>query len=177
MRLSSGSAPGSLNFDREPFTKMPLSSVSIDSVSSVASRRIADVRATGESIAELQLPSGQIPWFPGGHCDPWNHVETAMALDVCGLHDEARLAYQWLVDIQHDDGSWYQYYIGDDVEQHKFDANPIAYIAVGVWHRWLLHGDRSWLEYMWPVVDKAINWVLELQRPAGDIASTKRSKR
>ena len=29
-----------------------------------------------------------IPWFPGGHCDPWNHVECAMALDVVGLHDE-----------------------------------------------------------------------------------------
>ena len=129
----------------------------------------ADIRATGETIAELQLPSGQIPWFPGGHCDPWNHVETAMALDVCGLHDEARQAYQWLVDIQQEDGSWYQYYIGDEVEQHKFDANPIAYIAVGVWHRWLLHGERDWLEFMWPVVDKAINWVLELQRPAGDI--------
>lgn len=129
----------------------------------------ADIRATGESIAELQLPSGQIPWFPGGHCDPWNHIETAMALDVVGLHDEAALAYQWLVDIQHDDGSWHQYYLGDDVEEFKFDANPIAYIAVGVWHRWLLHGDRSWLDQMWPVVDKAIDWVVELQRPAGDI--------
>lgn len=129
----------------------------------------ADVRATGESIAALQLPSGQIPWFPGGHCDPWNHIETAMALDVVGLSDEALRAYQWLVDLQHDDGSWHQYYIGDGVEDHKFDANPIAYIAVGVWHRWLLHGDRGWLEYMWPVVDKAIEWVLQLQRPAGDI--------
>jgi len=128
-----------------------------------------DIVATTASIAELQLPSGQIPWFPGGHCDPWNHIETAMALDAGGLHDEARRAYQWLVDIQHDDGSWFQYYIGDVVEQHKFDANPIAYIAVGVWHRWLLHQDRSWLEDMWPVVDKAIDWVLELQRPAGDI--------
>ena len=29
----------------------------------------ADVRATGESIAELQLPSGQVPWYPGGHCE------------------------------------------------------------------------------------------------------------
>ena len=31
-----------------------------------------------------------IPWFPGGHCDPWNHVETAMALDVAGLHARGR---------------------------------------------------------------------------------------
>ena len=30
-----------------------------------------------------------IPWFEGGHCDPWNHVEAAMALSVGGFHDEA----------------------------------------------------------------------------------------
>ena len=67
--------------------------------------------ATGQSIADLQLPTGQVPWFPGGHCDPWNHVETAMALDVVGLHDEAAAAYGWLRDIQRPDGSWYQYYL------------------------------------------------------------------
>ena len=31
-----------------------------------------------------------IPWFPGGHCDPWNHVETTMALDVAGFHSGRR---------------------------------------------------------------------------------------
>lgn len=129
----------------------------------------ADMRATGETIAELQLPSGQIPWFPGGHCDPWNHVETAMALDTVGLHDEAVAAYGWLRDIQELDGSWYQYYLNDAVEQDKFDANTIAYIAVGVWHHWLLTGDRSFLDEYWPVVDAAVEWVLKLQRPAGDI--------
>ena len=45
---------------------------------------------TAESIASLQLDTGMIPWFPGGHCDPWNHVETAMALDVAGLHARGR---------------------------------------------------------------------------------------
>jgi len=129
----------------------------------------SDLLATGHSIAKLQLDSGQIPWFPGGHCDPWNHVETAMALDVVGLHDEALNAYRWLRDIQHDDGSWHQYYIGDEVEDRKFDANTTAYLAVGVWHRWLLLNDRDWLVHMWPNIDRAINWVLELQRPAGDI--------
>ena len=39
----------------------------------------ADIRATGETIAELQLPSGQIPWFPGGHCDPFDHRPTPFA--------------------------------------------------------------------------------------------------
>ena len=51
-----------------------------------------ELRATAQSIASLQLSSGMIPWFVGGHCDPWNHVETAMALDVMGLHDQAQRA-------------------------------------------------------------------------------------
>lgn len=135
----------------------------------------AEVRATGETIAELQLSTGQVPWFPGGHCDPWNHVETAMALDTVGLHDEAVAAYGWLRDVQLPDGSWYQYYIGNDVEQDKFDANTIAYIAVGIWHHWLLHNDRDFLVEYWPVVDSAIEWVLALQRPAGDIVWARHS--
>ena len=133
------------------------------------------VRSTGKTIADLQLPTGQVPWFPGGHCDPWNHVETAMALDVVGLHTEAAAAYGWLRDMQLPDGSWYQYYLGNDVEQEKFDANTIAYIAVGVWHHWLLTGDRAFLTEYWPVVDTAISWVLELQRPAGDVVWARHS--
>ena len=35
-------------------------------------------------------PTGMIPWFPGGHADPWNHVEAAMALDLGGPHDRGR---------------------------------------------------------------------------------------
>ncbi len=39
-----------------------------------------DLQRTASTIAKWQLPNGMIPWFPGGHCDPWNHVEAAMAL-------------------------------------------------------------------------------------------------
>ena len=35
----------------------------------------SDVLATAHSIAEVQRPDGLIPWFDGGHSDPWNHVE------------------------------------------------------------------------------------------------------
>ena len=133
-----------------------------------------DLHATVDGIAEWQLPSGMVPWFPGGHADPWNHVEAAMALDLGGRHAEADRAYEWLVGLQRDDGSWHQYYIaGDDgstqVEQDKLDANVCAYIAAGVWHRWLLTDDRGFVEEMWPVVEKAIDFVLDLQTPRGEI--------
>ena len=39
-----------------------------------------DLKQTAEPIAEWQLESGMIPWFPGGHADPWNHIEATMAL-------------------------------------------------------------------------------------------------
>lgn len=129
----------------------------------------AEVAATADTIAEWQLPTGMIPWFPGGHADPWNHVEAAMALATAGRRDEAERAYQWLVDIQRPDGSWHQYYLADRVEQEKLDANVIAYVATGAWHHHLLHGDAGFLETLWPVVDRAIGFVLELQTPRGEI--------
>lgn len=128
-----------------------------------------DVLATVDAIAEWQLPNGMVPWFPGGHADPWNHVEAAMALATGGRRAEAELAYQWLADIQRPDGSWHQYYLADRVEQDKLDANVIAYVATGVWHHWLLFRDRTFAETMWPVVERAIDFVLELQTPRGEI--------
>jgi len=127
------------------------------------------LHATVEAIAELQLPNGMIPWFPGGHADPWNHVEAAMALAIGGRRGDAERAYQWLVDLQRPDGSWHQYYLEDSIEQDKLDANVIAYVATGVWHHHLLFVDDGFLEEMWPTVEAAIDFVLDLQTPRGEI--------
>jgi hypothetical protein len=125
--------------------------------------------ATVDSIAAVQLPSGMIPWFPGGHADPWNHTEAAMALALGGRRLEAERAYQWLVDGQRPDGSWHQYYLAESVEESKLDANVCAYVAAGVWHHFLLTNDAGFLEAMWPVVSAAIEFVLDLQTPRGEI--------
>ena len=55
------------------------------------------------------------------------------------------------------------------VEQDKLDANVCAYVAAGVWHRWLLTADRGFAEALWPVVERAIDFVLDLQTPRGEI--------
>ena len=55
------------------------------------------------------------------------------------------------------------------MEQDKLDANVCAYVAAGVWHRWLLTDDRGFVETMWPTVEKAIDFVLDLQTPRGEI--------
>ncbi len=128
-----------------------------------------DLELTGERIAELQLGTGMIPWYPDGHCDPWNHVETAMALTTVGRRAEAERAYQWLADVQHEHGGWHNYYLADGVEDDKFDVNCIAYVATGVWHHYLGTGDLGFAETLWPVVDRAIEYVLELQTLRGEI--------
>ena len=124
---------------------------------------------TLDTIAEVQLPTGMIPWFPGGHADPWNHVEAAMALAVGGRRREAERAYDWLVAEQRPDGAWHQYYLADRIEENKLDANVCAYVAAGVWHHHLLYGDTGFLDTMWPVVERAIDFVLGLQTRRGEI--------
>ncbi|MGD9797832.1 MAG: prenyltransferase [Acidimicrobiia bacterium] len=129
----------------------------------------AEVSATLDSIAGEQLPSGLIPWARGVHGDAWNHTEAIMALALGGRHRETERAYQWLLDAQRPDGSWHQYYLGDSVEDSKLDANTCAYPAAGVWHQWLLTRDRGFIETMWPMVERAIDFVLDLQTPRGEI--------
>src|SRR3546814_10620737 len=103
-----------------------------------------------------------------------------MALDIGGRRAEAARAYEWLVGLQRDDGSWHQYYIdGEDgrteVEQDKLDANVCAYIAAGVWHRWLLAEDRGFVEALWPTVERAIDLVIDLQTQRGEISRARTS--
>jgi len=127
-----------------------------------------EAHTTAEHLAELQQPSGLIPWFSGGHCDPWNHVESAMALDVAGMHGPAEAAYEWLADAQRPDGSWHNYYWSDGtVEEDKLDTNVCAYVATGVWHHWRCTWDRAFLDHLWPTVERALEWVLSLRRRDG----------
>src|SRR5579884_4220712 len=97
-----------------------------------------EVLATARSIAAAQEPSGAIPWFPGGHVDPWDHIECAMALTVAGLREETYAAYDYLRRMQRPDGSWASKITNGEVEDATFETNQCAYIAVGTWHHYLL---------------------------------------
>ncbi|MGH9066643.1 MAG: prenyltransferase [Acidimicrobiales bacterium] len=129
----------------------------------------AEVVATAESVAEVQLRDGMIPWFPGGHADPWNHVEAAMALAAAGLVTQAEAAYGWLAATQHADGSWCNYYLAGGIEDPRLDTNVCAYVAVGTWYHYLVTGDCGFLQAMWPVVEAAVAWVLSHQREGGEV--------
>jgi MMP endo-(1,4)-3-O-methyl-alpha-D-mannosidase len=128
------------------------------------------IAETLDAIAAQQLSSGMILWFPGGHSDPWNHVEAAMALDVGGRHAEAEAAYRWLARAQRPDGSWFNYYWADRVKDYRLDTNVIAYVAAGLWHHTLVTGDGHLMAQLWPTVERALGFVLDLQCEGGEIA-------
>ncbi len=130
----------------------------------------AEVAATAAAIARVQRPDGMIPWFVGGHCDPWNHVEAAMALTVGGLHAQAERAYRWLARTQLPEGAWFNYYLaGSGVEDPRLDTNVCAYLATGVWHQFLVTGDARLLAELWPSVEQGLDFVLRWQCEDGTV--------
>jgi hypothetical protein len=129
-----------------------------------------DVHATAASIARAQETSGAVPWFPGGHVDTWDHVECAMALLVGGQVEAAERAYAWLFATQRPDGSWPLKVSRGRVLDAGTDANMTAYVAVGVWHHWLVRSDEAFLRRAWPVVRRALDRVVGLQLPFGGVA-------
>ncbi len=129
------------------------------------------VRQTADAIAARQRPDGRLPWHDEQHTDPWNHVEGAMGLMLGGRVAEADLAFDWLLKAQRPDGSWSQSYNWDgSILDPDVDTNMCAYIATGVWHRFLLTRERAFLERTWPAVERAIDYVLDHQAPGGEIA-------
>ena len=131
-----------------------------------------DVRATAASIAAMQEPSGAIPWTTGSHADVWNHVEAAMALLVGGQRDAAEAAYAWVPTLQREDGSWPMKVVGGVVEDARGDTNHAGYLAVGLWHHWLVCRDRGAIRRWWPHARAGLDWLIGLQRPWGGVAWT-----
>lgn len=127
-------------------------------------------------IASVQAENGAIPWFAGGHLDPWDHTQAAMGLASGGFGAEAVRAYEWLASAQRPDGSWaikYWPHEGDRIDDAGTDANYTAYIATGVEHAARLGLD---VEHLWPAVDAALECVLSLRNDAGLIPWARNDK-
>jgi hypothetical protein len=129
-----------------------------------------EVAATAASIAAMQEPDGAIPWTVGEHVDVWNHVEAAMALLVGGEVEAAHRAYDWCLATQREDGSWPMKMVGGTVEDASGETNMTAYLAVGVWHHWLVRRDPTFVRRTWPAVRRALDFVVGMALPFGGIA-------
>jgi hypothetical protein len=120
-------------------------------------------------LARLQKDHGEIPWSEGGKTDPWDHIEAAMGLCIGGYINEARRAYEWLADIQLEDGSWYASYLDGKPLDKTRETNLSSYIAVGLYHYYLITKDIDFLEKMWGTMSAAIDFTVRLQAPTGEI--------
>ena len=56
------------------------------------------------------------------------------------------------------------------VEDASGETNMSAYLAVGVWHHWLVRRDHAFVRRMWPVVRRGLDFAVSLQLPWGGIA-------
>lgn len=127
----------------------------------------AQVRSTVDGIAAVQHPDGAIPWFPGGELDPWDHIEAAMALNVGGLHANARAAYRWLARELRPGGWWPAKYRDGAPVCDYGETHHSAYLAVGVWHHFLATDDEKFLRELWPTVLSASDFVVRHQQSSG----------
>ncbi len=130
----------------------------------------AQLEQTASSIVAMQEASGAIPWTVGEHTDVWNHIESAMALMVGDQREAAERAYEWIRTTQRHDGSWPLKIVDGEIEDHSGESNMSAYIAVGVWHHWLIARDDAFLGRMWPTVRRALDFVVSMQLPWGGMA-------
>ena len=122
-----------------------------------------------DQINFVQKDSGEIPGALNDITDPWDHVEAAMGLCIGGHFAGARKAYQWLAQRQLPDGSWYAGYKNGQVTDKRRDANMTAYLAVGLLQYYLITQDKEFLQRLWPTVSRAVQFVLSLQAPTGEI--------
>ncbi|MBN1662850.1 MAG: phenyltransferase domain-containing protein [Deltaproteobacteria bacterium] len=120
-------------------------------------------------IAGIQKENGEIPWSKGGKTDPWDHVESAMGLSVAGYLKEAEHAYEWMIKSQLKDGSWWSATREGIVEDSTRESNMSSYIAVGVFHHYLISKDTAFLHRMWPTLRAGVDYAVSLQAPEGEI--------
>ncbi|MDO8902481.1 MAG: hypothetical protein Q7V15_14130 [Phenylobacterium sp.] len=132
-------------------------------------------------MLEAQAADGAIPWFEAGPWDPWNHGECVMALAVAGEWDAAWAGLDCLAARQGPDGGWLGEYgnmlpMADRLHMARVrppafrDTNFAAYCAVVVWHSFMITGDLAAVRPYWPMVRRAMDFVLALQHEAGDIS-------
>ncbi|WP_304171571.1 hypothetical protein [Phenylobacterium aquaticum] len=146
-----------------------------------AGQAFGRLRGATDWMLAAQTPDGAIPWFEDGPWDAWNHAECVMALAVMGEAEAASRGLEYLARTQARDGSWHGEYgnvlpMADRLTLARTkapafkDSNFIAYPAVAVWRQYRLDGDIRTARRYWPMVRAAIDFVLTLQHPEGDIS-------
>lgn len=128
-----------------------------------------DIDAISARIASTQRENGDIPWSTGDKTDPWDLVEAAMGLSISGHFERAEAAFRWLQNKQLPDGSFHASYRNGQPDDRTFDTNMSSYIAVGVFHYYLITSNINFVTSMWPTIRAGIDFALSLQTKRGDV--------
>ncbi|HCY86724.1 MAG TPA: phenyltransferase domain-containing protein [Desulfobacteraceae bacterium] len=128
-----------------------------------------NIDSVAGGIAGLQRTNGDIPWHTDGKTDPWDLVESVMGLNVGGYYRQAVAALDWLVAKQNPDGAWFSSYMDGRPEDRTSESHMACYLAVGLFHQYLIKRDREELERYWPCAVRGIAFALGLQTSSGEI--------
>ena len=120
-------------------------------------------------IKSIQLKSGAIPSNLDGSHDPWDHMESIMGLNFAKEKKASKLAFSWLVNNQNSDGSWNSKYKDLVVVEKNRPTHFGPYISVAALHYYKIFNDREFLEILWPTIELAINFVINIQSQNGTI--------
>ena len=123
----------------------------------------------GKYIKDRQHKCGAIPSDDDGFHDPWDHIESIMGLSFSQEYAASKLAFLWLIKNQNNDGSWFAKYKNEvPIEKNK-PTHFGPYISVAALHFYKIFLDKNFLEELWPVIESAINFSLNLQIKNGTI--------
>ena len=120
-------------------------------------------------IKSIQLDSGAIPSNDDGSHDPWDHIESIMGLNFANEYESSKLAFNWLIKNQNQDGSWFSKYMDDIPIQKNKPTHFAPYISVAALHFYKIFSDKEYLEHLWPSIESAINFSIKLQIQNGTI--------
>ncbi len=128
-----------------------------------------NIDSVARSIAGLQRDTGDIPWHTDGKTDPWDLVESVMGLNIGGFHGQALAALDWMVQTQNPDGSWFSSYMDGTPEDRTTESHMACYMAVGLFHQYLITRNREDLDRYWPAMCAGVEFALGLQATSGEI--------
>ena len=79
-----------------------------------------------------------------------------MGLATLGYQTEAINGLNWMISNQNIDGSWYNLYDDQKPLELNKQTNYASYLAVAIWHFYLLNNDINFLKNHWKYVKEGI---------------------
>ncbi|MDA8197201.1 MAG: hypothetical protein M0019_08380 [Actinomycetota bacterium] len=126
----------------------------------------SEIEQSARWIEALQLDSGLIPWHVGGHIDPWNHIESVIAMAIGGRRNAVVRGLDGLANLQNRDGSFCHFYLYNGVKEADRDPNVICYLGVGMLALLSIYGLDLVKPYVQILID-AVDYVVTIQREDG----------